>query len=269
MSEPESLNGGQNLDGTMWRGIDFSGVTVVVGVGTGRLLEVLLGQVAAARGNLVVIGQRMDALQSLVSLREAGPLTLLQARSREIPVLDGTVDLLALSGVLREVPENRLGVVLEEIWRVLVPGGQIRVSDIIEPSEAEYNRAWSERNRLVRKLARILDRPTALSVDLRQVAQAARSVGFENLAVTVLPGFSLTDAWLEETVNALRTMAGRVADRDARDELVNRDLPRLVAAYSQGDQRAAERFVLRGTKIGDLALDMEASFTEDDLLGPD
>jgi hypothetical protein len=94
-------------------------------------------------------------------------------------------------------------------------------------------------------------------------------VGFENLGVTVLPGFSLTDAWIEDTVNALRTMAGRVADRSAREEILNHDLPRLVAAYNQGDQRAAERFVLRGTKIGDLALDMEASFTEDDLLGPE
>jgi SAM-dependent methyltransferase len=269
MPKPESLNGGQNLDSPMWRGIDFSGITVVVGAGTGRLLEVLLGKVAAARGNLVVISQRGDALQSLDALRAAGPLTLLQARSREIPVRDGTVDLLALSGVLREVPENRLVVVFEEIWRALVPGGQLRISDIIEPSEADYNRAWSERNRLVRKLAHILDRPTALSVELRQVAQAARSVGFENLGVTVLPGFSLTDAWIEDTVNALRTMAGRVADRSAREEILNHDLPRLVAAYNQGDQRAAERFVLRGTKIGDLALDMEASFTEDDLLGPE
>ena len=196
-------------------------------------------------------------------------MTLIQGRSRDLPVLDATVDLLALSGVLREVPENRFGVVLEEVWRALVPGGQLRISDIIEPSEAEYNRAWSERNRLVRKLAQILDRPTALSVDLRQVAQSARSVGFESLAVTVLPGLLLTDAWIEETVNALRTMAGRVADRHARDEIVNHDLPRLVAAYSQGEQRAAERFVMRGTKIGDLALNMEASFTEEDLLGPD
>jgi SAM-dependent methyltransferase len=184
-------------------------------------------------------------------------------------MLDNTVDLLALSGVLREVPENRLGVVLDEIWRVLVPGGQLRISDIIEPSEAEYNHAWAERNRVVRRLGQILDRPTALSVDLRQVAQAARAVGFESLAVTVLPGLLLTDAWLEETVNALRTMVGRVADRAERDEILNRDLPRLVAAYSEGEQRAAERFVLRGTKIGDLALNMEASFTEEDLLGPD
>lgn len=269
MAESEPLNGGANLDSPMWRGIDFSGVTVVVGAGTGRLLELLLEQVSASRGNLVVVSQRADLLQPLAPLREAGPLTLLQGRSRELPMLDNTVDLLALSGVLREVPENRLGVVLDEIWRVLVPGGQLRISDIIEPSEAEYNHAWAERNRVVRRLGQILDRPTALSVDLRQVAQAARAVGFESLAVTVLPGLLLTDAWLEETVNALRTMVGRVADRAERDEILNRDLPRLVAAYSEGEQRAAERFVLRGTKIGDLALNMEASFTEEDLLGPD
>ena len=233
------------------------------------MLELLLEQVSASRGNLLVVSQRVDLLHPLAPLQKQRPLTLIQGRSRDLPVLDATVDLLALSGVLREVPANRLGVVLEEVWRVLVPGGQLRISDVIEPSEAEYNRAWTERNRIVRKLGQILDRPTALSVDLRQVAQAARSVGFESLAVTVLPGLMLTDAWLEETANALRTMAGRVADRHARDAILNRDLPRLVAAYGLGEQRAAERFVMRGTKIGDLALNMEASFTEEDLLGPD
>ena len=207
MSESEPFNGGANLDSPMWRGIDFSGVTMVVAQVRGVCWSCLLEQVSASRGNLLVVSQRVDLLHPLAPLQKQRPLTLIQGRSRDLPVLDATVDLLALSGVLREVPANRLGVVLEEVWRVLVPGGQLRISDVIEPSEAEYNRAWTERNRIVRKLGQILDRPTALSVDLRQVAQAARSVGFESLAVTVLPGLMLTDAWLEETANALRTMA--------------------------------------------------------------
>ena len=93
-------------------------------------------------------------------------------------------------------------------------------------------------------------------------------VGFEDLALSFLPGYGLTDAWLEETVNAIRNMAGRVGDHILRSEILNRDVGRLVAAYAQGDQRAAERFVLQGVKVGDLALSMESSFTEEDLLGP-
>ena len=36
-------------------------------------------------------------------------------------------------------------------------------------------------------------------------------------------------------------------------------------AYARGNQTAAERFVLQATKAGNLALDMDAAFTEEDL----
>ena len=74
MSESEPLNGGANLDSPMWRGIDFSGVTVVVGAGTGRLLELLLEQVSASRGNLLLVSQRLDLLQPLAPLGQAGEI---------------------------------------------------------------------------------------------------------------------------------------------------------------------------------------------------
>jgi len=255
---------GPNTD-TIWRGVDFSGFTVVLGVGTGRLIRLLNRQACASRGNLIVVSHQLGRLSSLAPLTHEGPLTLIQARPRQIPVLEGTVDLLVVNGILRRVPQRELVAMFEELWRALVPGGQLRISDLIEPSATQYNAAWAERNRIVRKLGRILGRPTALSVDLRDAATALREVGFENLAVSILPGYGLTDKWLQETVDAVRGMAGRIVDRQVRDQILGEDLDRLVAAYAQGRQRATERFVLEGNKTGTLALEMEASFTEDDL----
>lgn len=194
MTEYDPPNGNDTFESPMWRGIDFSGLTVVLGAGTGRLIELLAEQASISGGNILVLSQRSDVLEALAPLRARGSLTLVQARPRVVPVMDETVDLLVFNGVLREVPDNRLRAMFEELMRVIVPGGQLRISDIIEPSEAEYNRAWSERNRIVRKLGAALNRPTALSVDLKRAAMAARAVGFDDLAVSVLPGFALTDA---------------------------------------------------------------------------
>ena len=70
-------------------------------------------------------------------------------------------------------------------------------------------------------------------------------------------------------MNAIRNMAGRIVLREVRTEIIQQDIPRLVAAYGRGDQTGAERCVLQGTKAGNLALDMDASFTEEDLIDTD
>lgn len=62
-----------------WRGVDFSGVTVVLGVGTGRLIEVLARQVIASFGALLVIEASQERLDPLRPLRASAPLTLAQA----------------------------------------------------------------------------------------------------------------------------------------------------------------------------------------------
>lgn len=249
-----------------WRGIDLSGITLVMGVGTGRQIELLNQQIATSGGNLLVLTVDRAQLEAILPLRDDGPLTLLQGRARHIPLLSETVDLLVINGVLREVPTGRLRAFAEELWRVLVPGGRLRISDIIEPTEAQDNRAWAERNRIVRKLAGALERPTALSVNLPAAVTALQEAGFHNLGLSFLPGYALTDAWLEETVSAMRAMASRVINQQVRHEIVERDLADLVNAYAAGQQRAPQRFVLQGSKPGDLALDMEASFSEEDLL---
>jgi SAM-dependent methyltransferase len=251
---------------TQWRGIDFSGVTVALGVGTGRLIELLAQQVAQADGQLLAIDTQPSRLQALRPMCASGALAVLRARYRQLPLLGESVDLVVVNGVLREVPETRLQALFDEFWRVLVPGGLLRISDIIEPSEERYDDAWRARNQVVRKLAAALDKPAAVSVDLKAAARALRAVGFEELSVSLLPGYPLTEAWLEETVNALHSMAARIVDREQRNAIVQRDVPRLIAAFAGGAQRAAERFVLSGRKVGSLALDMQASFTEEDLL---
>lgn len=248
-----------------WQGTNFSGLIVVLGVGTGRLISLLSQQVAASQGNLIVISHQMAHLQTLKPLAQEGRLLPIYARPRQIPVLNESVDLLVVNGVLREVPENRLEAMFEEMWRVLVPGGRVRIADIIEPSEAEDNRAWAQRGHIVRKLGQALDQPVALSVNLQRAAMAMRAVGFENLSLSFLPGYKLTDEWLEETVNAIRVLSGRLVDRALRDEILNRDVKRLIALYAQGGQRAATRFVLQGIKMSDMALHTEPPFTEEEV----
>ncbi len=268
MSEQQPSEGSQ-ATADPWRGIDFSGIIVVLGVGTGRLIELIAEQARDADGNLLVVAASSRTLRTLVPLQAYSSLALVQGQPRRIPVQSETVDLLVVNGVLREVPIRWLAAAFEEYWRVLVPGGRLRISDIIEPTEAEHSQAWAERNRIVRELAESLNRPVAVSVDLQSAARAVRSAGFEDLGISLLPGHMLTDDWLQDTVNAIRNMAGRLVDSDVRDQVLQDGIRRLIEAFEQGNQRAAERFVLQGNKVGDLSLDMEASFTEDDLLTPE
>jgi len=249
----------------LWRGVDFSGATRVLGGGTGRLIELLAEQVALSSGALAVLAYKSDQLLALTPLRERGLVTLMQARTRHLPVLSETVDLVVVNGSLREVPSDRYEVLFNEVWRALTPGGRLRISEIIQPAPAPYNRPWTIRNVIVRKIAEALGRPTALAVDLHNAAQALRSAGFENINLALLAGYALTQDWLDETIDATRAMASRLADRRLRQEVIEHDLEQLVEAFSQGDQRAAERFVIAASKVGDLALTMEADLTEDDL----
>ncbi len=248
-----------------WRGVDFSGITVVLGLGVGRLIDLLLAQAAAAGGQLVALSYRFDDAELLGQLRADGPFTALRARARQLPLMDESVDLLALNGTLREAPRERLPEMAAEVLRVLVPGGQLRVADVIEATEAPEERAWGERNQLIRQLGQALGQPTALALDLRAAAIALAEAGFEDLGLSILPGYTLSEAWLVETVEAVRAMASRVANPRVRAEILERGLPRLRAAFAQGDQRAAQRIALKGHKVGSLALSMDASFTEQDL----
>jgi SAM-dependent methyltransferase len=254
----------------LWRGVDLSGITAVLGPAGGQLLQALAQQAAALGGGCVIaIGYEVEPLAQLEPLQAELPIAAIRARIRQLPLLEGSVDLLVMNGTLRQVPLSHLEAMLQEIWRVLAPGGQLRIADIIEPSQEPYTEAWRLRNELVTKLGAALERPVANYVNLRDAAAALTSVGFEELAVTILPGMPLTDAWLGATHGAIEAMASRVGDPDVRHSIIERDLPRLAAAYRQGEQRAAERFVLRGRKIGDLALSMEAGFTEEDLVDDD
>ncbi len=267
MGGTEALHAQNRTENTSWRGVDFSGVTVILGVGTGRMIELLNRESAASEGDLLVVDSHPSRLRALLPLRTEGPLLPVHGRYRQIPALSETVDLLVVNGVLREVPESKLAVMFQELRRVLVPGGQLRISDIIEPSEADYDQAWAERNRIVRKLGLALQRPTALYVNLRRAAKAMSSTGFEDLTCSLLPGYVLTDSWLQETANAVRRMASRLVDRRMRDEILTGDLPRLEVAYAKGKQRAAERFVLSGRKVSHLVPNVAASLTVEDLAG--
>jgi len=262
---PESDGGAERL----WRDVDLSGVTLLLGGGTGQLARLLDEQIARSDGQLVVVDYRAALLEALSQVAFTSHTWLIRARHRQAPVLSESVDLVVVNGVLREVPDSGLETIAEEYWRLLVPGGRLRISDIVESQGDASTAAWSERNALVRKMAQAMGRPTAVAVDLRRAASALQAAGFEGLKVALMPGYPLSDAWFENTVSSVRTMVARVADASFREQVLSQDLLRLREAYRLGGQRAADRFVIRGTKPGDLALDMEASFSEDDLWSED
>jgi len=244
----------QTESGSIWQGLDLSGVTVAIGAGSGWLLASLAQEISEAGGTLLVISWERRSLKALQAEIPAG---VCQAQMQHLPLRSETADLVLYIGTLRDVPPAHLPAALAELWRVLVPGGRFRIADLVEPTNMPYNAAWRQRNEITRTIGRIMERPVALSVDLKATAVALQRLGFQDLQVALLPGAGLTDQWLEETVNALRSLAARVVDMNQRRSILDRDLPRLVDAYAQGDQRAAERFVLSGYKPGDLALQME------------
>ena len=105
------LANGQGLTtDTVWRGVDFSGLTVVLGVGTGRLIRLLSEQVAASQGSLLVVSHDAGRLRSLLPPEQEHPLALVHARPRQAPLLGEVVDLLVVNGILRQVPESKLEV---------------------------------------------------------------------------------------------------------------------------------------------------------------
>ncbi|MCE5258200.1 MAG: class I SAM-dependent methyltransferase [Chloroflexi bacterium] len=248
-----------------WRGVSFSGVTLVLGTGTGRQVPLLAEKIRQAEGLLVVADVATAHLDALREQLVAPDIAWVQARARSIPLLHESVDLLLLNGLLRELPTERFGLLFEELWRTLVPGGQLRIADILDASEDPAHHAWAERNRIVRRLGLALRRPVAVSVDLRAAVRLLRGTGFEEMRATLLPGYILTDAWLQETAEAIHGMAGRVVDANLRRLILNEDIERLAQAYMQGEQRAPERFVLQAVKPGDLSVAMESPFTESDL----
>lgn len=249
-----------------WRGVSFSGVTLVIGVGTGRQAALLAERCREADGLLIVSDAVPRRLASLRAALKSSRVSWLRARLRTIPLAHESVDLVLVNGLLRETPANRLGHVCEELWRVLVPGGQVRVADILEASDEPEQRAWAERNRIIRRLALALSKPAAVAADIKAAAQALRLAGFEEQRIALLPGYGLTDSWLKETAAAIHEMAGRVVDSELRRFIVNEDIERLARAYASGGQRAPERFVLQASKPGDLTVAMESPFTENDLV---
>ncbi len=250
----DKANDAQNQTGPLWQGLDLSGVTLAIGTGSGRLLASLAQEIARAGGTLLVTSWER---QSLAALSAATMTATCQTQMQHLPLRSETVDLAVYIGTLRDVPDAHLQSVLGELWRVLVPGGRFRIADLVEPTSMPYNAAWRERNQITRDLGRIMARPVSLAVDLKRTAVVLQDLGFDGLQVSLLPGAGLTDQWLEETVNALRSLASRLVDIEIRRRIIEQDVPRLIDAYAQGDQRAAERFVLSGHKPGNLAVQME------------
>ena len=115
MNQDETGNE-QDTARSVWGETGFSGITLVLGAGGGRLVELLREQVRRADGQLAVLDYHWSRLRA-VSGSAGDGAQCLRARYRHLPVLSDSVDLLVINGVLRETPETRYERLFEELWR--------------------------------------------------------------------------------------------------------------------------------------------------------
>lgn len=252
----------EQVGADLWSGVDLSGITLVIGLGTGQLLEMLAVEAQQAGGLVVLVSYLQPALEAAGDLATQLPIERVHCRSRQLPLADGSVDLCVVNGSLRDVPVPHYRTFLDELWRILVPGGHLRISDILPASDSPEALTWRRRCDLISRLGHAMGQPVALHADARALAKAMQETGYESMAISLLPGLALTPEWLGETVEAIRSMVSRVGDAHVRDDIIEVDIPALIASFRHGEQRAADRFVVRGNRVGNLALDMETAGTE-------
>jgi SAM-dependent methyltransferase len=114
---------------------------MVLDVGSGSGTDALIAsQLVGARGK--VIGLDMteamrEKLRSNASAVGAANVDVIEGNAEEIPLPDGLVDVVTSNGVINLVPDKAKAI--QEIARVLKPGGRLQLSDIVVgllPSDA-------------------------------------------------------------------------------------------------------------------------------------
>lgn len=108
---------------------DLSGkVAIDVGCGAADTTR----QIAETWPTATVIGLEVDAAQHAKNVASAAPTNLrfAEAGAESMPIDDGSVDVAFLFKSLHHVPVESMDAALEEIWRVLKPGG---AAHVVEP----------------------------------------------------------------------------------------------------------------------------------------
>jgi len=117
------------------------------GSGTDALLAALLvGPAGRVIGLDMTAAMRRKCLQNAAAVGLSN-VEVLEGNAEEIPLPDGSVDLVTSNGVINLVPDKKAAI--QEIHRVLRPGGRVQISDIVVsdlPSDAcrSQPQLWAE-----------------------------------------------------------------------------------------------------------------------------
>jgi len=120
----------------------------VLDIGSGAGTDLLLAAVRAGSDGKAIGVDATRAMRELAasSARKAGlaeRIEIREGRAEELPVEDGSIDVVISNGVINLTPDKR--VAFEEIARVLRPGGRLYLADVVLKEElSEGSRSDAE-----------------------------------------------------------------------------------------------------------------------------
>jgi arsenite methyltransferase len=155
------------------------------GAGTDLLLAARrVGPFGRAVGVDVTAGMRRVAEQAVVAAGLADRAVIRAGSYEDLPVASSSIDVVISNGVVNLAPDKRR--VLQEIWRVLRPGGRLYLADVVVARELKLE---------ARERPELWAACIAGALTERELVTAFRELGFiEVRALTRFPCFDGTTA---------------------------------------------------------------------------
>lgn len=147
-----------------------------IGCGPGKLVRAL-GALVGREGTAVGIDPSASAVDYNRRRDPSPNHRYQQATAQGLTAPDTWFDVVTCTFVMHHIPEQHRTAAIEEMWRVLRPGGRLLLADA-DPSD-RMRSALTRIRRLTRRGKERVD-PFA-DIDIRRYAETVRAVGFDEL----------------------------------------------------------------------------------------